>query len=369
MATSLNILIDGEVFQQQATGIAKATVGLYKACHKLSPTLQVTALGRSPFQVELPEGFRSIRFGGVIPASCWRHTILPIFSIPYPIIHFPWNGNIPRTLPLNKKKIVTVHDALPLIIPNYFSDERSKSRYCERLQRDLNRADLVITVSQCSKRQIERHFRLRAEPVVIYSGPTLSPQNSTANSEDSNSNGPYFLYVGGYDKRKGLELLLKTFVSLFQTRKIGGRLVLTGSQYYFSENFRQSVIRGTALGAVEEKGYVPDDRLIDLIQGATALVYPSKYEGFGLPPLEAMALGCPVITTRFTAIPEVCGDAVYYIDPENETDIAESLMIMEKNSELREHLRAMGRRRASIFSWTESANKFLLEVSSLIIKS
>jgi glycosyltransferase involved in cell wall biosynthesis len=110
---------------------------------------------------------------------------------------------------------------------------------------------------------------------------------------------------------------------------------------------------------VEERGYVDEPTLAQLFQQARALVYPSKYEGFGLPPLEAMTAGCPVITTRETSLPEVCGEAAVYVDPDDHRAFAEAIMAIETDPLLRERLRTAGSAQASTFTWGEAAATFL----------
>ena len=106
---------------------------------------------------------------------------------------------------------------------------------------------------------------------------------------------------------------------------MAARLVLAGEPHYFSADFRSMVERGRSAGWLEELGYVSDAELAALYGRALALAYPSKYEGFGLPPLEAMVLGCPVITTRGTSLPEVCGDAAVYVDPDDPASLARAV--------------------------------------------
>jgi glycosyltransferase involved in cell wall biosynthesis len=124
----------------------------------------------------------------------------------------------------------------------------------------------------------------------------------------------------------------------------------------------------TQLGIIEEKGYVTDDMLIALIKNSIALVYPSKYEGFGLPPLEAMSLGCPIITSRQTSLPEICGAAAYYIDPDNEYEFAKAIIELENNADLRNRLSELGLNQSKRYSWYSSAKLFFKHIINLYDK-
>ncbi|NSW56911.1 MAG: glycosyltransferase family 4 protein [Armatimonadetes bacterium] len=263
------------------------------------------------------------------------------------------------------KIATTIFDVLPLSIPEFLKTEAERARFCRALQRDILRSDVIITCSEYSKTEIMRHFRVRSEPEVIHIGVTL---DNVACSVAPAGAGGYFLYVGGYGKRKGVEGLVRVFLGLHRERLIRSRLVLTGDRSYYSEEFRALVRSGVDLGLVEELGYVSESALPGLYRNAIALVYPSKYEGFGLPPLEAMSVGCPVITTRCTAIPEVCGDAAYYIDPDDERDFGAALIALETNSQLRTELAARGARRVKLFSWGSAAQRFLDILSRLVQK-
>jgi glycosyltransferase involved in cell wall biosynthesis len=261
--------------------------------------------------------------------------------------------------------ITTYHDVLPLIIPGFFESDEKEQAYRQRVQADLDRTDLLITDSQYSAREIMSHFRVRAEPRVIYLAPFLKSDGIRSTQRRDS----YFLYVGGYDPRKGIEMLLRVFIGLRREGLLSGRLILTGHKAQVSDELCRLIRQGSEMGAVEELGYVSDPTLHGLYADATALVYPSKYEGFGLPPLEAMAIGCPVITVRSTSIPEVCGDAVCYVDPDDESDLARNMVALEKNPDRREQLRAKGKVQAAGFSWSRSAQKFIEEVTAVCKKS
>jgi glycosyltransferase involved in cell wall biosynthesis len=243
---------------------------------------------------------------------------------------------------------------LPLSIPHYFSSNSEKEKYKKSLQKSIDRADLIITNSNYSKQQIISNFDLDVEPEVIYHGIELLNE-STINE----CNFRYFLYVGGYDPRKGIEKMLKIFLKLHDKKELESKLVLTGAQHYFSDSFKNLVLKGVNKGIIIEKGYVSESELFSLYSNAIALVYPSKYEGFGLPPLEAMSVGCPVITTKCTSIPEVCGDAAYYINVDDEIDFSNALIELENNQQLRNELINKGKAQASQFSWTSTAKLFL----------
>ena len=117
--------------------------------------------------------------------------------------------------------------------------------------------------------------------------------------------------------------------------------------------------RCKSLNLVEELGYVTDSMLVSLYKGAQGLIYLSKYEGFGLPPLEAMSLGCPVITTKFTSIPEVCGNAAIYVEPENIEETAASMKNLWCNEILKNKLKPECIKQANNFSWEKTAKKFI----------
>jgi glycosyltransferase involved in cell wall biosynthesis len=272
---------------------------------------------------------------------------------------------IPR-LPSGSKVIVTLHDVLPLTIPNYFASEQAELAYRKRIQNGLDRSDLVLTISKFSKKEILRNFNVDARLAVIYYAPTVHKSSGYLTSP-SKSYLDYFLYVGGYNKRKGIERMLKIFIELHEREKLQSKLLLVGSaRHYYPQELKKLLNQGQRKNAVAELGYVPDSALANLYTNARALIYPSKFEGFGLPPLEAMALGCPVITTKCTAIPEICGDAVYYIDPEDEEAFRSSLLDVEKNLELRNKLAREGLEQAKKFTWNNASKTFLDETSRLM---
>jgi glycosyltransferase involved in cell wall biosynthesis len=366
---TMKILFDARAFQGPVSGMARATVNLYIAASQIMPSLRLIAVHEKPLSVKLPDKivtscpkiFRLIQ-----KQIIWQTNILnhrPDF------LHFPNNAFLPRRLWPGPKIITTIHDVLPLNIPDFFTNEQEELYYHRRSQAGIDKSDLIITVSEYSKKEIVKNFSVRKEPLVIPLGPmfsTLQLNNSGDTFVMPDLDEKYFIYVGGYDKRKGMDGLLKVFLQLAKNGSVASKLYLTGKVKYYSPQIGKIINEGKELGFMRELGYVPDDALLELYRRSKALIYPSKYEGFGLPPLEAMAVGCPVITTPFMSLPEVCGDAVYYINPDNEPEFGKAIEELDNNQLLREELKQKGFLQAQKFSWEKSAERFLMELNKIL---
>lgn len=365
----MRILCDASVLELPKTGIGNVLVSLYASCLKLNPTLQATALHRDPLKNPLPSGMLDSRIAASLSKKWWRRIAIPwkAFANHFDIVHFPSNGAIPtllspslqRVLPRNFNPLIvaTMHDILPLRIPGYLPTEEARQRYLYKVQRDINRADLLITDSEFSRKDISNHFQLRSDPIVIY--PATSLSDVLLEEVPGIPDRDFFLYVGGYSPRKGLVQFLRVFLELTRQRILTSPLVLAGLKLFISDEFSDLVKEGAEMGVVREIGHVSDGQLRSLYSKALALVYPSKYEGFGLPPLEAMTLGCPVITTSETSLPEVCANAAIYIDPDKTPEFAAALVSIETNANLREDLICKGRAQATRFTWANSAKAFM----------
>lgn len=351
----MEIALDASVLELPPTGIAKVTAGLAHAALARDPQLTVRALHQRPLRLQLQGRIHPSAPAAWMPRFPWRSFVLPRVMRHADVAWFPWNGDVPR---MRTHGIIasTIHDVLPLIIPGYFRGARDEEAYRLRIQRTLDRSDVIFTDSEYSRQQIVTRFHAAHDPVVIRFGPTMTIAPADGGNAPEQ---PYFVYVGGYDRRKGIEQLVRTFDGLHRDGAVAARLILTGTPNYFSEAFRAQVKDAVAHGAVEERGYVDEPTLARLFRHAHALIYPSKYEGFGLPPLEAMTAGCPVITTRATSLPEVCGDAAVYVDPDNSREFAEAIVAVGTDALLRERLRAAGSAQAATFTWEDAATTFL----------
>ena len=354
----MRIACDMSVLEIPLTGVGKAVVGLYEACLKQRNDLEVIAMHRRPLKTKLSPGFIQQNRGRYLTDKLWRNFILPsaVKSSGAAWIHFPWNGHVPK-LPLNVKVITTLHDVLPLSIPDYFKNTHDENKYRMRIQQDIHRTHVLFTDSEFSKKEILNNFDVPAEPIVLMLASTIDLVE-TKNELPEHPDTGYFFYVGGYDRRKGLETLLRVFARLHSEKKIANKLIIAGDKKFLSEESERHLGILKSAGAVEELGYITDRELASRLKTAAALVYPSKYEGFGLPPLEAMSLGCPVITTRHTSLPEICGDAVWYMDPDDEQDFAESLLVLSSDVSRRSELKEKGLKQAAKFSWSKTAEQF-----------
>jgi glycosyltransferase involved in cell wall biosynthesis len=277
-----------------------------------------------------------------------------------------WHASFQRPLFLRgAKNIVTVHDLVPLRLPE--TNSEPKHRWYRLLREACKKADLVIAISHHTKRDLMEYLRVREEKIaVVCQAPSWMPSVPKRESERVLSllgleKGKYFLFVGNIEPRKNLRRLLQAH----RRAEAGLPLVVAGHKAWLWEQELKGVAH---LPGVRFLDYVPVLEKTVLYQNAAALLYPSLYEGFGLPPLEAMSAGVPVITSRNSSLPEVCGDAALYVDPYDVEDMASALVRMAGDSGLRASLAEKGKKQAARFT-LERFSKQLREVYEGVLGS
>lgn len=359
----INLLFDARAFESTFSGIAKTTLLLYSALNSIyGDAINFSGMYRKKLYSELPDYIKTTRaFFPIKKYSAFniRHA-MRISKSEY--IHFPINGEMPFGM-IPGKKISTIHDVLPLEIPGYFQNKEGEMSYRRKMQSNINRTDLVFTPSLYSKNRIYEEFKVSV-PVIVLPWAGASIQENYFESIRAQLNKPYYLYAGGYDERKGIANLLKAILILRNRVDEDFHVLFVGKKRKLNDETESLLARCKNENLIEELGYVTEQELSGLYQGAIGLCFLSKYEGFGLTPLEAMTNGCPVITTRYTSLPEVCGDAALYVEPDNPDEVA---IAMEKilDNETRERLINDGFKQSSSFSWKNSADVFMTNIMKL----
>ncbi len=237
------------------------------------------------------------------------------------------------------------------------------------------KASKIIAISENTKKDIMEYFRIDEEKIrVIYLGVNsqFSPQpdpNGTDVLSKYNLTDGYILSVGTLEPRKNFHRLINAYKMVASSGQKTPKLVIIGGHGWGNEELGKLVRESGLDERVMLAGYVQDDDLPILYRQATAFVYPSLYEGFGLPPLEAMACGTPVITSNLSSIPEVVGDAAILIDPYNTAEIAQAIASVLKNEGLRDNLRTNGLVRSRLSNWDKTARETLSLYQEVIEES
>lgn len=273
-----------------------------------------------------------------------------VFGISADISHF-FNFVLPPKA--TGRVINTVHDLVYLNYPETM-EKQNYRRLCKHLERSCRDSDLVITVSETIKQELIDQLGIPEKKVrVVYNGvdqKRFCPQAGRLSSMPEH----YFLYLGTLEPRKNLVSLLDAY-RIGKNRFDGCKLVLGGARGWEYDDIFKTVRK---LGLEEDvifPGYLPAEQLPALYAGAEAFVFPSFYEGFGIPPLEAMACGTPVITSGCSSMPEVTGDAAVLVDPHQPEELAEAMEHMLRDQDLRNTCISRGLERVKRFTWEKAA--------------
>ena len=269
---------------------------------------------------------------------------------------------LPRLV--NVRSVVTIHDCIHLMFPQYLPNPLAYRYARTSIAVAARRATRVMTVSESSKRDILRFVDIPAEKIdVIHNAYDerfgVEPQEDDVVRvrERYQLHGPFVLYAGTVKPHKNLERLIEAFHLVRQRGLDDLTLVLIGDEISKYTALRRAVHRYHLHKQVRFLGYMPQDTLAVMYRLARVFVFPSLYEGFGLPPLEAMASGTPVVTSNVSSLPEVVGDAALLVDPHEPAAIAEGIERVLTDDALARTLRARGLQRAGHFSWEASIRR------------
>jgi glycosyltransferase involved in cell wall biosynthesis len=266
-----------------------------------------------------------------------------------------------------RRAVLTVHDLAFRLFPE--TAPLATRQWLRRLEAALRNAAEVIVVSEATRRDLLDLYPVDPERVtVIHHGVDTRRYRPTPDAEVARVRSrlgvrrPYLLFLGGIEPRKNLPRLVRAFAARPSVAK-GPDLVIAGASVPWNPEGRdelEAAIRSIPVEARERirmAGYVAGSEKVALLSGAEALVFPSLYEGFGFPVLEAMACGTPVLTSDVSSLPEVAGDAALLVDPVDDASIAEGIDRLAEDQTLRDRLRAAGLERVKRFTWEDTARR------------
>jgi glycosyltransferase involved in cell wall biosynthesis len=273
---------------------------------------------------------------------------------------------------VNTATVVTVHDMVYRSYPETMN-KRTYHLLNMSLKRSMKRATLIVTDSEFSKSEIIKYFPQFKDKIrVVYCGVDFDKFSDRINEADIarvkinfSIHGDYFLYLGTLEPRKNLVRLIEAYAKLKEQLENKGKkvpfLVMAGGKGWLSDDIFETVRNFDLKDNIIFTKYIPDEDLSPLIRGALAFVFPSIYEGFGLPPLEAMACKVPVIVSDAASLPEVVGDCAIIVDPFDTDSIKNGMLTVYEDTEFSAEIAEKGMQRARKFTWEQSA-KDLWEV-------
>lgn len=327
--------------------------------HRLRHSFEITLLSYEPY-LDLP----FIKMSSAIYSVGEQWELFR--KIPSCDIFWSPHYNVPILPVPAKKRVVIIHDVFHLA-------NKHKLSFCQRIyaeymiRRAVLKSDLIITVSDFSRREIIKYTGLDKKIAVVHNGldhGLFRPESPKEPMKPVDSFS-YLLFVGNVKPHKNLQNALAAF-NLIQERYPDLYFLIVGQKKNLITADHEVLRLAANNNRVIFTGLVQEKELPALYSQACAFLFPSLYEGFGLPPLEAQSCNCPVISSNVASLPEVCGDSVLYCDPSSVEDIAQKLMLLLDDEGLQTELTARGRENIKRFSWEKTAEEISKELSGLL---
>jgi glycosyltransferase involved in cell wall biosynthesis len=367
--------------RRSGTGITRYARNLVKAFselnapYKVIPVATWTNRGKDELHTLKAEtGLRLLSTGRWLSPLLWMTIGIPkiehLLDFQSDIVHVNDMGYLVAT---SKPYVVTVHDLGPLTHQEHFKNN-SFWIVQKSLEQALKKDAALICVSHATANSLKEYVQeryavdLSNRTHVVYEGISENffqiPNPSTINNGSDIPQQPFILAVGKISPRKNLEVVIRALKKLQSS--IPHHLVTVGGDGWDFQGVKSLANSLGLADRVHFLGYVSDETLNLLYNKAALFVYPSLFEGFGLPVLEAMASGCPVVTSNISSLPEVAGDAALLVDPYNVEDIASAVETVCKDLRCAEELKQKGRERANLFSWKKCAEETSAVYDNLI---
>lgn len=342
----MKILIDGRVLAHEHTsGVQRHAQEISKALREEDNTVTTV----------IP------RYRNRYYQQIWEHTLLPFYARKYDILYCPSNI-APLYLPKQTKLALTLHDLAFLDFPKQYSSVFQKY-YAFLVPENIKRANYILTISDFSKKRIIKEYPWVANNIsVIHHG--ISSHFSPSDQQKSE----YVLYVGTMNSIKNFQVLLEIFLTP-EFKNMNLKMILPNASTFSEDEYINTLIQNAKVSVnIDIIERVNQDELKIYYQKAKLFVFPSFHESFGFPPLEAMACGTAVIVSNVTALPEVCGDAALYVDPNSKEDIAEKILLLFSNASLQKNYIAKGLAHVKTYTWKDAAKAHLKVFKEVVQK-
>ena len=339
----MKIALDGMPLASQLTGVGHYTLELARNLAVVAPS----------------DSFTFIEPRGLLKKRWWSLGLpLHLLRNSFDVFHGT-NYEIP--LWSRRPTVVTIHD-LSLLLHSEVHEEKLVQRARWRLPLMAKAASKIITPSNSVKTEVCETLEVNPEKVAVT---PEAPRPAFKRREDPELllrlgiDREFVLFVGTIEPRKNLRRLVDAFDHVRRATSLSPKLVIAGGQGWLMDDFAASIKQKGLEDRVCLTGYLEDEDLCALYSSCAAFVYPSLYEGFGLPPLEAMACGAPVITSRIPSLMETVGSAARLVDPNDVDDLARAMIEMLSHDHVREHYAELGRHQVKKFTWEQTALKTL----------
>ena len=363
----MRIGLDGMPLAQPKTGVGIYTIELATAMANLAPHDTFELVSPLPFQGSIPTETKPANLNFIYSKPSvfgrrWWTIGLPSFIRRHPMDLFH-GTNYEVPVRASGPSVITIHD-LSLLLHSNTHDARAVRRARLKLPLMIRKATCVITVSEVVRREVCEH--LKVQPDRVFAVP-LAPRNNFVRASTDEAIGAlqrlgigedFLLFVGTVEPRKHLRVLLQALEQIVRTTELRPRLVVAGPMGWKVDQFMSELSKSPVRELVQLTGYVSDEDLRALYSSCSLFIYPSIYEGFGLPPLEAMACGAPVIASRVPSVAEA-RDGVRLIDPHDVDDLARNIVGLLNDKAARDSLSTAGLKHASKFSWAHTAQATL----------
>ena len=356
----MKIVIDFRIFGTKSGGLGRYNQEFLDNIKKLDTNNQYILLFKEDHGINLPDNFK-VKICDCHWYGIKEQIVLPwlLYRLKPDLVHFP-HFNVPIFYSGNF--VVTIHD---LIMTKFPSRKASTLNtiwftikywfYKQVIRNAVKNSKKIIAVSNFTAKDIKEYFKLgdseSKKIKVVYEGVS---KHDSSQKEPFQLPQNYFLYIGNAYPHKNLEFLIKAFKEFWQKHS-EYYLVLVGQKNYFYEKLAKDIDCPNIIFS----GYVPDDKLAVYYKNAIALVFPSLYEGFGLPPLEAMQYGLPVLSSNSSSLPEILGHSVLYFNPKDKDDLKKKMFEIINNNDLRNNLIRAGYKQIDRYSWHRMSKEIL----------